>query len=611
MSSLSIAISDTQSEQINQTEDNQYFRRIPFWLNEDSDVMFCWLHLPIKNEISKTGVIICSPLGYEYSHTHRTVRHLSDQLASNNYATIRFDYSGTGDSASDLFAKDRIESFNDNIGSVIELLKEKLGIQKICLIGIRLGGTFAARYSHYSSVDQLILWSCYTKGRTYIRETKALERLASHSVKQVKNFIDSGGFIITIEAEKTLNEINLLKQTYQVKENVLIIERDDLTPNEKLLQYISNQKISVEMYLMSNYLEMMAEPHETKVPKDTLNHIATWIGAYDSPISLALTDKQVNWFSNRKHVSFNNISETICRQPMSKLMGILSVSKEGKNKQSDKTLILLANSGSVHRVGPNRVYVELARAAAEAGHSVLRFDLGNLGDSVQVTQPNENDPYPLHATADIAQTIGFMKRAHGFEKFVLAGLCSGAYSVFHAGLKLPSHCNIQEVIMINLLSIYRSQNNSNSISYDIEKTSVQYSESLTSLAKWKKLFTGKVNLLKITKFSLIKLQKAISQKLRNTGEHLKIYRGSQLTRDIKAYQKNSIRLNFFIASRDPGKEILMSQSKKTLIKNQKNNSDSLRIVEVPNADHTFSEYYCRKNFISLFVDHLDKSRKRT
>ena len=43
--------------------------------------------------------------------------------------------------------------------------------------------------------------------------------------------------------------------------------------------------------------------------------------------------------------------------------------------------IVLVNSGIIHRIGANRVYVRLARALAVCGSASLRFDLSGIGDS--------------------------------------------------------------------------------------------------------------------------------------------------------------------------------------------------------------------------------------
>src|SRR5688572_22932114 len=62
------------------------------------------------------------------------------------------------------------------------------------------------------------------------------------------------------------------------------------------------------------------------------------------------------------------------------LHGILT-EPEAARRVPDAPFVLLWNVGLHHRVGPYRIYVDLARRLAEAGYGSLRFDTSGLGDS--------------------------------------------------------------------------------------------------------------------------------------------------------------------------------------------------------------------------------------
>jgi pimeloyl-ACP methyl ester carboxylesterase len=85
--------------------------------------------------------------------------------------------------------------------------------------------------------------------------------------------------------------------------------------------------------------------------------------------------------------------------------------------------VLLLNSGIVHRVGPNRVHVAIARRLAAAGHAVLRFDFSGVGDS-----PPRVDHLPFEeSSVEEARTaMDHLRDTAGADRFVLAGICSGA-----------------------------------------------------------------------------------------------------------------------------------------------------------------------------------------
>ncbi len=85
--------------------------------------------------------------------------------------------------------------------------------------------------------------------------------------------------------------------------------------------------------------------------------------------------------------------------------------------------VVIVNAGVVHRVGPNRLYVDIARRVAAAGYPVLRFDLSGLGDS-------DSMPGGLSLAAsavqDIRTALDHLASARSAKRFLVFGLCSGA-----------------------------------------------------------------------------------------------------------------------------------------------------------------------------------------
>lgn len=86
--------------------------------------------------------------------------------------------------------------------------------------------------------------------------------------------------------------------------------------------------------------------------------------------------------------------------------------------------VLLINSGILHRAGPCRNSVLLARALAKQGYVSLRFDYSGLGDSQfsgeALGESIENNVVELKSVMD------FLSGAHSINQFVVHGLCSGA-----------------------------------------------------------------------------------------------------------------------------------------------------------------------------------------
>jgi hypothetical protein len=84
---------------------------------------------------------------------------------------------------------------------------------------------------------------------------------------------------------------------------------------------------------------------------------------------------------------------------------------------------IILNAGVLHRVGPHRLHVHLARRIAAGGIATLRLDLGGIGDSMAAS---DAATFRESAVADTRVAMAGMTAAVGAERFVLFGVCSGA-----------------------------------------------------------------------------------------------------------------------------------------------------------------------------------------
>ena len=85
--------------------------------------------------------------------------------------------------------------------------------------------------------------------------------------------------------------------------------------------------------------------------------------------------------------------------------------------------VLILNAGVLHRVGPHRLHVHLARSLAARGHRVARLDLSGIGDSR--TLPSRMT-FRESSVADIRTTLDSLAAEGDCTDFILFGICSGA-----------------------------------------------------------------------------------------------------------------------------------------------------------------------------------------
>lgn len=107
-----------------------------------------------------------------------------------------------------------------------------------------------------------------------------------------------------------------------------------------------------------------------------------------------------------------------------RLTGIITLPKE-VDKLKGKPGIILLNAGILHKVGPYRLHVEIARALGKKGYPTLRFDLTDLGDSSSHIS-NRGNLTNNQYLDDIGHSIEIVNEKYMVENFVLIGLCSGA-----------------------------------------------------------------------------------------------------------------------------------------------------------------------------------------
>jgi pimeloyl-ACP methyl ester carboxylesterase len=102
------------------------------------------------------------------------------------------------------------------------------------------------------------------------------------------------------------------------------------------------------------------------------------------------------------------------------LVGVVSLPPSSQVTREQTVVIL--NVGVMHRVGPNRLHVQLARRLASEGFVTLRFDLSGIGDSESRWDRVVQDV----VRQDVGEALSYLQASVNATSFVLVGLCSGA-----------------------------------------------------------------------------------------------------------------------------------------------------------------------------------------
>lgn len=120
------------------------------------------------------AVLLCPPSGHEYMRAHWALLQLGDYLARAGFHVFRFDYYGLGDSGGS-HAEATLGQWQADVAAAAEELLANTGLQRLSLIGLRLGAALAWKAAAALPVDTLVLWDPVVRGRDFLEELRLLE----------------------------------------------------------------------------------------------------------------------------------------------------------------------------------------------------------------------------------------------------------------------------------------------------------------------------------------------------------------------------------------------------------------------------------------------------
>jgi hypothetical protein len=112
------------------------------------------------------------------------------------------------------------------------------------------------------------------------------------------------------------------------------------------------------------------------------------------------------------------------------LVAVMTDPEPGADARRQGVIIL--NAGVLHRVGPNRIHVQLARLMAAQGFVVLRFDFSGIGDSRQAAG---DEPFARRAVREASQAMDVLEQRRGIREFLVVGICAGADAGLEASVQ--------------------------------------------------------------------------------------------------------------------------------------------------------------------------------
>lgn len=469
------------------------------WLALEPDPVLCHLHTPPPGRATSAGVVIVPPFGWDEMCSYRGRRAWASELAAAGYPTLRFDLPSTGDSGGSPRDPGRVAAWTHAVAQTAAWLREQTGVTRVTAIGIGLGGMLSvSAVAADAAIDDLVLWDVPARGRNLVRALRAQSAMiAGRHPADIKaapaleeGAFEATGFLISAETRRALDELDLTALTLpaQTHRRALLLTRDAIAVDRRLREYLERSGVEVTLAEGQGYAALMSPPQESLIPDEvigaTLNWLALEPGIGPSDPGSAGTSAELEHDAILLAAGDAPVRERplVLRTSRGELAAILS---EPAGIPAAPICAVLLNAGALRRTGPSRTWVELARGWAARGVPTVRADLEGIGDSdgAEHMYPCDADLYGHQLLDQTAELLDGLERRGLPNRFVLAGLCSGAYWSLHTALR------DRRVVAVSLVNVFPM---TWSDELDDETRTRRVIASLRGRA-WRRLVRGDVN----------------------------------------------------------------------------------------------------------------------
>ena len=181
-----------------------------FFFGRTDRSLFGAYHPPQGRHARKAGVVLCYPMGQEYMRSHRAFRQMANLLSRKGYHVLRFDWYGTGDSMGESSEFSMEACFEDLDAAILEL-RENAGIDRVSIVGLRLGATVASlAVGRRADVDRVVLWDPVVSG------ARLLASLVGDRQPRADETIGALGFPLTPGLRRSFSDLSLCAMSGEV-----------------------------------------------------------------------------------------------------------------------------------------------------------------------------------------------------------------------------------------------------------------------------------------------------------------------------------------------------------------------------------------------------------
>jgi alpha-beta hydrolase superfamily lysophospholipase len=584
----------------------------PLYFPSGTHFLFGWLHRPDAVPAGDLGLVVCKPFGYEAICAHRSMRAFAEDAAAVGVPTLSFDYLGTGDSEEIDPSANQLEIWTRDVVAAAAELRRRTGVARVGLLGFRLGALIAALAAAQVGAEALIAVAPIMSGRRYLREMRTIQMASSaEAAAPADGSLEVSGFIFSAATLAALSQLEVPQIAMPSVQQVLIVDRKELPGARAWADALTASGVKTRYEPQPGFVRMMmTAPHFSVIPQGMIAATREWLhsltpaetapsAAPDPDHAVQREDRNSKVLQLPYEIAAPGamLTETaVLLSSESRLFAIVTEPRAGEPRRRG---VILLNAGATHHVGPNRMYVTLARRWARRGYVVLRLDLAGLGDSDTRAGRPDGEVYPQAAIDDVRVAVEFIRDRYGITNITLGGLCSGAFhSLRAAAAGLP----VRRVLMVNPLNFHwREGMTLQDLTWlGFVHNPRTYLEQVIPSKFWKKLFNRQINVGRLVRLYAEYFQVVAKSALCNTARALHIPLPGYLGYQLEAIAARGIEMVFLFARGDAGPGLLKHLGGSSV----KRMGSRCRIHIVDGADHIFSQGGVRATLEQILSDEL-------
>jgi alpha-beta hydrolase superfamily lysophospholipase len=431
----------------------------PLYLNGTTEGVFALFH-DASDRRGEVAVLLCPPFGWDPMCPYCHLLRFGEHLAARGYPTLQIDLPGSGDSAGSPGDPARLQAWTQAVLTAALWLRAASGASRIVAVGVGLGGLVSHRAAfEQAPIDDLVLWAVPARGRALVRELRVGSRLSVSSASAPgdqgppllpEGAVMAAGYLLSAATAAALEALDLSEMPLPDGKHrrALLLGRSGPIVDELLRDSLERAGVEVTVAGGRGYGAM----------NEVLERVGSWLAegeasrnrrsaAVELPAARRARSAQAEAPSSQEHLRLNRegvqMRETPVwvDRPSGRLLGVLT---EPVHTQAQLCAVLLA--GHHRRIGPNRMWVEIARRWAARGVPTLRIDLSPVVSSDEDASADASTrctPEYVDETCAVLEMLS----ARGLPtRFVLGGLAAGAYWSMHAALRDE---RIAAIIMLN------------------------------------------------------------------------------------------------------------------------------------------------------------------